>query len=212
MNERIKKLLKNICLILGQNITDITDNVIYGIKNYPMYGIGITNYNYVSNWWKYWLKVFGLNLLYSYLIIIINKKNLELGMIHSYIVKKLCWNYTHLHGHSKATEICHPHEHTKKPLSEILLKLLTYLCNCKSSARTTNVIFIHFLLLINLTKKFLLMRHKQITITSVKNTPYLFELPSTIAVYVCFNACLHFCKNRGRRKHAFFLCLQKLSM
>ena len=127
MNERIKKLLKNICLILGQNITDITDNVIYGIKNYPMYGIGITNYNYVSNWWKYWLKVFGLNLLYSYLIIIINKKNLELGMIHSYIVKKLCWNYTHLHGHSKATEICHPHEHTKKPLSEILLKLLTYI-------------------------------------------------------------------------------------
>ena len=76
-------------------------------------------------------------------------------MIHSYIVKKLCWNYAHLHGHSKATEICHPYEHTKRPLSEILLKLLTHIGNCKSSARTTNVILIQFLLKINLTKKFL---------------------------------------------------------
>ena len=132
---------------------------------------------------------------------------MEFGMIHFYIVKKLSWNYTHLHGHSRATEICHPHEHTKRLLSEILLKLLTYLCNCNSSARTTNVIFIQFLLLINLTKKFWLMRHKQITITSVKNTPYLFELPSTIAVYVCFNVCI-FAKSEAAaaNMHFFYVC------
>ena len=133
---------------------------------------------------------------------------MEFGMIHFYIVKKLSWNYTHLHGHSsRATEICHPHEHTKRPLSEILLKLLTYLCNCNSSARTTNVTFIQFLLLINLTKKFLLMRHKQTTISSVKNTPYLFELPSTIAVYVCFNVCI-FAKSEAAaaNMHFFYVC------
>ena len=49
-------------------------------------------------------------------------ESFEFGIRYDiYIEKKLSWNYTHLHGHSKTTENCQPHEHLNKPLSEILL-------------------------------------------------------------------------------------------